>query len=321
MKLIAHLLTVLVYVGLMVVPAHAGTPVTHKVASELSSDRIRLSDVFEGVPETLDREVALSPAAGQSVTYDIRVLSHLAKKYRLDWEAKSYADHTLLTRAANFLTIDMVEPYVTDELNKQEFGEDTDFEILFDNRKMSLALPADHAPDFKLINFSFDQRGSRFHAELIAKAEKRAIQQPISGRVIVKRNLPVLAKRLKKGTVIGKHDIAWQWVRQNQLTKDVITNPEDLIGMELRSTLAANSALRSRDVSAPRLIMRGAVVTMKIQTPVMLITAQGKALQDGTKGDIVRIKNMQTNRVIEGTVESDGVVHVHTGTSRVLAAL
>ena len=77
--------------------------------------------------------------------------------------------------------------------------------------------------------------------------------------------------------------------------------------------------VRERDVIPPRLVVRGTLVTMKIETPFMTVTAQGRALQDGKLGDVVRVINTQSNRTIEGTVEAAGVVRMPTA-QKLLAA-
>lgn len=307
--------------GLMVVPVHAGHPVTLKPATELSSKSIRLSDVFDGVPKEIDRDIALSPKAGQSITYDIRVLNHLATKYRLDWNAQSYTDNSLLTRAANIITLDDIRPHITSKINKVELDENTRYNITFDNRSFSLALPADHTPEFKIVNFNYDERGRRFKGTLIAKTQDNAISQPITGRIFVQKRVPVSSGHLKIGDIIGGRDLDWAWKQENKISKDSIKHTSNLIGLEVRQGITTGSMVRTRDVTAPRLVQRGSLVTMRIKTSTMLITAQGRALQDGAKGESVRVKNLQSNRIIEGVVEADGAIQVHTGSVKQLAAL
>lgn len=307
--------------SITVMPALAGHPVTLRPSTELTSEAIRLSHVFDGVPAGLDRDIALSPTAGQSVTYDVRVLTRLAKKYRLDWEATSYTDHAILSRAANYLTLDMIQPEVISELQEHFTDKNTSYEVTFDNRSFSMAFPAEHAPDYKLINFSYDKRSKRFKAEILAKTGATALHKPLSGRVLVKRSIPVLAKKLKVGTIIGTHDLKREWVQDIKIGKDVLTATADILGQEMRQAHPAGSVIRARDIAAPRMVLRGSIVTMKIQTPAMLITAQGRALQDGTKGEVVRIKNMQSMRIIEATVTADGIVQVNAGSVKQIAAL
>lgn len=321
MKFLYSLLSVVSLLCVIAVPASSGNPVTLRPTTELTSSAIRLSDVFDGVPKELDRDIAISPYAGQSVTYDVRVLTRLAQQYRLDWQPQGYTDHTLLTRAAHYLTADMIQPIVMNKLQAQNSDDDTSYEITFDNRNFSLALPAEHAPDFKLINFSYDKHTRRFRSEIIAKVETGALRQPLSGRVIISKRIPVLSRRLGVNSIIGKNDLRLEWVEETKINKSTLLSISNIINKELRQERGIGSVLHSRDITAPRLVLRGKMVTMKIQTPVMLITAQGRALQDGTKGDVVRIKNLQSNRVVEAIVESDGVVNVQTGASNQIAAL
>ncbi len=302
-------------------PVHAKTPVTLRPVVELTNPAIRLSDVFKGVPKDIDREIAIAPSAGQSVTYDIRVLTRLAKQYRLGWDAKSYMDHALLTRAANTLTLEDIQPIVLENLKLEQNNQNVAPEIQFDNRSFSMALPADYAPKFKLINFTYDMRNKRFRGDIVAQAENGPRHHSISGRVIIKRKVPVVHQHIKKGAILSEQDFEWAWVKEQHLGKNAITNISDLIGMELRQSQNSGNFLRSRDVRFPRLVFRGSMVTMRIQTPIMLISTQGRALQDGKKGDVVRIKNMQSQRIIEGTVESNGVVKVITGSVNQMAAL
>jgi len=305
---------------LLVTPAFAGHVVTLKTTTELTSNSIKLSDVFDGVPKELDRDIAISPNAGQSVTYDVRVLTRLAKQYRLDWQPSSYTDRTLLTRAANYLTLDMIEPVILSEIEKKD-ERDTSYEIAFDNRSFSLALPASHKPEFKIMNFHYDNRAKRFRAEIIAKTDTNFTSHHISGRVIASKNIPVLSKRVRKGEIIGESDIKLAWVPESQIHKNTILNAKNLIGKEIKQEHNEGSFLTSSNVISPRLVLKGTMVTMKIRTPSMIITAQGRALQDGAKGDMVRIKNMQSHRIIEAVVEADGVVKVQTGSVNQIASM
>jgi flagella basal body P-ring formation protein FlgA len=77
--------------------------------------------------------------------------------------------------------------------------------------------------------------------------------------------------------------------------------------------------LRASDVMPARLVTRGALVTLKIETPYMQLTAQGRALQDGAEGETVRVNNTQSNRMVEGTVTGPGVVLIHTAQKVALA--
>lgn len=65
------------------------------------------------------------------------------------------------------------------------------------------------------------------------------------------------------------------------------------------------------DTMEPRLVRRGQPVTLAVRSGVLTITAQGRALADGRKGDVVRVVT-PFSRTTEGIVEGAGTVRVAT---------
>ncbi len=303
-------IVVLIALATMLGIARAEEIIVLKPASEVNSPSVKLSDVFSGVPVALDRAIATAPAPGKSVTYDVNVLKKLAVNNRLDWQPESLADRAVITRAATKISQDMIESAVLDKLKSEKLN--GKIEIMFDNKALEINLPADRAPKFTLNNFDFDALNKRFRSELVAETGATPLVLPVTGRVVVKRDVPMLARRLERGMTIGESDIAWITVATDKLTNDVITDPSQLIGRELRHDLASGQPISARAIIPARLVTRGSLVTMKIQTPYMTVTAQGRALQDGAVGDVVRVTNTQSNRTVEGTVEGAGVIRIHT---------
>ncbi|MDD5586998.1 MAG: flagellar basal body P-ring formation chaperone FlgA [Alphaproteobacteria bacterium] len=307
----------LLALALPVSAAWADTIITLQPTTEVNSPSIRLSDVFSGLPDKIDRSIAIAPAPGKSVTYNAHVLSKLAEQYRLNWKPQSLADRAVITRAATRITQDMIQEAVIEKLKEQNVT--GKMEILFDNRSLDVALPADRAPKFELDNFNYDPANRRFRAALRAETDAAPVAVAVTGRVLIKRTVPVLGRRLEAGTIVGDADIDWITVPEDRLTADVLTEKSGIVGLEVRHDTAEGQLLHSRDVIPPKLVARGTLVVMKIQTPYMLITAQGRAMQDGAAGDVVRVTNTQSNRVIEGMVDGSGVVRVQTAQKLALA--
>lgn len=300
----------------------ADTLVTLKPATSVRSNMIRLGDVFSGVPEAIDRDIARAPQPGGSVTYDIRILSNLADQYRLDWHPESMGDKVVLTRASIEITDEMIRDAVVAQLTAPgaENRLQGRVEINFDGQAPHLFLPAERGPDFKLTNFNFDPLQRRFRTNVVAQTGKAPLMIVASGRVTVWRDIPVLAKMVEAGVAINKSDVDFMTLPDTRLQPDTVTDAGQIIGQSLRHDAQPNQPLRLRDITPPRLISRGQIVTLKVQTPLMLVTSQGKALQDGVKGETVRVVNTQSNRTIEGEVEAAGIVRVRTSAQRLAQA-
>ncbi len=286
----------------------AALPVQNRDQTQIDRPQIYLSDVFSGIPAVDDVAIATAPNPGRSVTYDYNVLSKLAQRYSLAWQADSYNNQTVLTRASSRISTTMIRDAILAQVRAQ--GGAGELDITLDQRTLTIDLPTAVKPDFTLHDFSYDRTTQRFRAELQAAADTPAFQQvSLTGRVSSILNVPVLNKPLSQGTVIGKTDIDWVKLPAER-AGDYLRNANDLVGMELRRQLPEQTALRPQDLLPARVVLRGQLVAMQINLPSMQITAQGRALQDGAVGDTIRVTNTQSNRVVEATVVGAGVVQV-----------
>ena len=304
----SRLLHTLLFLLVGLSSAHAENIVALKAATEIVGPTVRLSDVFDGVPSVIDREIATAPLPGKSVSYSAKILAALAEQYRLDWQAQSVMDTATITRAATRITKDMIRDAVAAKLKERNLSGTLD--IAFDGNRLELALPATSAPDFTLNNFTYDETNRRFRAELIAASGVPPM--PVTGKVGIKRDMPVFARRLESGAVVGENDIVWAPLPVEHIGPDMVADSRDIVGRELRHAATEGQPVRARDVIPPRLVVRGATVLMKIETPFMAMTAQGRALQDGARGDVIRVINTRSNRTVEGVVEASGIVRIET---------
>jgi flagella basal body P-ring formation protein FlgA len=61
------------------------------------------------------------------------------------------------------------------------------------------------------------------------------------------------------------------------------------------------------------LVAKGSTVTMTLEKPRMSLSVRGRALQDGARGDVVRVMNTNSNRIVEAVVVEPGLVVVAAG--------
>lgn len=299
-------------------PCTADSNVALHGDSDVHGATVRLSDLFSGVPPVIDRDIAQAPAPGKTAMYDAQVLEQLAVKYRLSWRPESPMDHVTLTTPSTRITAEDIRAALVKKI--EETGVHGEIETNFDNHTVEINLPADQSAVFALNTFDFDPVSKRFHCDVVAGKGNAAVSEALSGRVIVHRHVPVLAHHLDGGSVIAMTDIDWITVTDDRITSNVITSADQLIGREVRHSLSDGDVLHTNDIIPARLVVRGALVTLKIETPFMQLTSQGRALQDGAEGDIVRVNNTQSNRMVEGTVTGPGEVSVHTPSPKLASA-
>ncbi|MBX9931907.1 MAG: flagellar basal body P-ring formation chaperone FlgA [Methylobacterium sp.] len=91
----------------------------------------------------------------------------------------------------------------------------------------------------------------------------------------------------------------------------VIDAPLAMVGRSARRMLLPGEPVPVNAVDDPRLVSRGAPTQIVFEENGLFITTVGSPLQNGGLGELIRIRNSDTGRIILGTVMADG--RVRTG--------
>ena len=271
---------------------------------------VRLGDLFANVPaDKAEIPVAYAPEPGREAILDARWLYRVAHHYGIDWRPLSAKEQAVVVRDSITVGRTEIEDHVRAAL--VERGADPSVGIELANRLMTLHLPAEASNRIAVDDIYHDPRSGRFTAMITAPAgSPQAERVRVTGKVFRTVEVPVIASRLLPGDVIDRTDIEWIEVRADDLQRDALVDAADLIGRTPTRGLAAGQPVRSRDVRDPLLVERGQLVTIYHRHPLMTLAVQGKALQNGSKGDVVRVQNTRSNTVLEATVSGAGRVVV-----------
>lgn len=113
------------------------------------------------------------------------------------------------------------------------------------------------------------------------------------GDAITRDNLEPRSFRFRKGVAIP-----------------YVQSANELVGLVARRTLLpgkpiARSSLRERDV-----IQRGQTAHIVFQSGPLIISGYGKALEPGSVGDIIALRNVDSGTIIRGQVQADGSIQL-----------
>lgn len=121
----------------------------------------------------------------------------------------------------------------------------------------------------------------------------------------------VAARPLARGESLGQADVRLEERDITRLPGGFLTSLDEVLGMDVRRPLATGHVLDRGSVQAPTLIRRGQVVTLVAGGDGVEIRASGKALSDGAAGERIRVRNLRSERVVEGLVSADGTVRMN----------
>lgn len=97
-------------------------------------------------------------------------------------------------------------------------------------------------------------------------------------------------------------------------TPDALLNPDAAVGYTLRRALKAGQVVQSRMLKGAQVVRRGQAVQILASAGPVEVTAAGTAMQDGALDDVIRVKNVNTGKVINARVTGAGTVEPMGGT-------
>ena len=87
-------------------------------------------------------------------------------------------------------------------------------------------------------------------------------------------------------------------------------HPDLALGMEARVAIYAGRPIRPEDLGPPALVDRNQIVLLHYITGALTIQVEGRMLDRGGFGDVVRVMNLSSRTTIFGTVAADGSIRV-----------
>jgi flagella basal body P-ring formation protein FlgA len=142
-------------------------------------------------------------------------------------------------------------------------------------------------------------------------AQKTLSVIPVSGTFERMAHVPVLRSYIAEGDIITETDIEMREVPESSLRRGVAKSKAALIGQTPRRGISADRPIRVSEVTTPRMVSKGDSVTMLYTTPYMNIRGIGKALEHGTMGSVIRIRNLEGERDVVARVVGHNKVQLN----------
>lgn len=124
----------------------------------------------------------------------------------------------------------------------------------------------------------------------------------------------VIATRpLARGQSIAAEDVTLARRRVDISTRTYFEQPATAIGRLATRSIASGEILDQHQLRQPRLVRRGEQVVLSLGNSAVKVSMKGEALADGAAGERIRVRNLSSARIVEGTVTAAGVVVVNGG--------
>jgi flagellar basal body P-ring formation protein FlgA len=276
----------------------------------LTADNLTVGDVFPGADHDASYVLAPAPGYGQTLTLNARDLQRVSDAFSLGWSPISGHEQTIVHRSSHDVDRFAIEGAVGKELSSAMKGQKFDIEL--SDRNMSFHIPEDQAATVEADNVRYDLAAGTFSAVIVAPAGSLHpfVKQEISGKLFPLVAVPVLHSAMRQGDMIGAADLDHVQVRSCNVASSTILEDSKLIGMSPRRGIMPLRPIAVSEIMPPLVVKKGDTVVMELKSGQMILTVQGKALENGAAGDTVRVENPTSNHVVQAVVTGDKSVEV-----------
>lgn len=131
---------------------------------------------------------------------------------------------------------------------------------------------------------------------------------PVQVQVIA--DVLVLTTPVSRGEHLRPDQVRLEPRDISRMHSGYLNNVEAIEGMVLLRQAQLGTVVSQSLLERERVVRRGEHVTVSINTSVLAVTMSGEALSDAARGDKLKVRNLSTGRVVEGTVSAPGHVVV-----------
>ena len=120
----------------------------------------------------------------------------------------------------------------------------------------------------------------------------------------------ISSRPLGRHAVISAQDIALRERNVGQLSGGYLSQPEQVIGMRTRRPVPADSVINPNQLEQDETVKRGDRVVITAANSRVAVRMPGEALDSGSTGQQIRVRNTRSDRVVRARIIGPGQVEV-----------
>jgi flagella basal body P-ring formation protein FlgA len=123
-------------------------------------------------------------------------------------------------------------------------------------------------------------------------------------------NIVLLARPVGSDQLLTRDDVRLAKLDTGEQPKGYFRRLDRVVGQQVKRSLRPGTVLSDDMLERPNLIERRQRVRIQVVRPGIQVEMPGEALASGHLGERIRVRNLQSRRIIQATVMAAGVVQV-----------
>lgn len=275
----------------------------------LTGDNLTVGDIFDNAGQNAAYVLGPAPQPGKEMVLNTSTLIRIASALDLSWQPSSNTDQIIVRRASTLIptaaVMDAIETKLRDKVILDKFTLDTGA------MNLDITLPHDQPGTMEVTDVTYNQRTNRFEATVIAPSIANPLKKlVVAGNVKGQTTIPVLKNTIRNGDLITAENLQMVDFYTSDIQGDTMLKTGDVIGLTPRRMAMAGKPIHAVDMQSPQLVDRGDAVTIIFKAGPLNLTALGKALKRGARGDVIQVVNNSSNRSVDAIVSGEREVTV-----------
>lgn len=207
----------------------------------------------------------------------------------------------------NALSLDL-DHEITELLKAKTNQNNLDFEIRYDSIYKAQQIKLSNSNNFSINLVKFNPKTQIFTAEISLLDKNNKIL--IAGRYSPYMHIPIAKKVIAAGNKISEEDVIYLKTKVTNLSKNIIVSADELIGMQSKNTISIGKTFNKDDIHKPWLIFKDQSVDLTYSSANLTIKTIGIALESGSVGDFIKIKNEKSSNIVIAKIINEKTVMV-----------
>ena len=196
-------------------------------------------------------------------------------------------------------TITEIREMVEEELEREKF---IDHIIVRFNAGSHLK----SAKDIELLATEYELNSNKVKLSVTSGGQKYLLEG-IGAEAVT---IPTLTRKVNKGEVLNEDMFKETKYPKDKLSVLIIQDIKESIGKSAKKTLQPNKPVKLSELMSPTIINKGQKVTLQFNKTALIIETLGVALEAGGLDDIIKLKNIDSGKLVIGRIKNAQVVEV-----------
>ena len=124
------------------------------------------------------------------------------------------------------------------------------------------------------------------------------------------RRVVVATDGIRSGNVIRNDDVHIASVEVDRRFDNTFTSLDDVVGMEVKRSIRPGDVITEKSIKKRSAMLKGDRVVILIKSYGLEVRSKGVCQEDGGYGDIIKVMNLDTKKMLFGNILNAGIVMV-----------